>query len=250
MTVEPAPARTYEIQGRTVTMPVEVRRARSWAAQFLVDARAAHRLLPSGLEVARPVPGRAVLVVGIVCYDDTDLDAYNEVAVSLLVRPPGSPPAGRITREFFGGDVGVHILHLPVTQTFTLEAGRTIWGYPKTLAQIEVTEEPRGVSATMVQDDQHVLTLEVKPGGPLPVPNRPPPTYSVLDGTLVRTDWDITGPRPRARPGGSRIELGTHAIADQLRTLGLPKRPLATQTIETMRATFAAPEPVTAPART
>ena len=27
---------SYEIQGRTITLPVQVRRARTWAAQFLV----------------------------------------------------------------------------------------------------------------------------------------------------------------------------------------------------------------------
>jgi hypothetical protein len=72
----------------------------------------------------------------------------------------------------------------------------------------------------------------------------------MLDGTLVRTDWNMTGSRPRMRPGGANIELGPHAMAAELRGLGLPKRAVATQTIDELRASFAAPVPVSAPAST
>ena len=41
-----------------------------------------------------------------------------------------------------------------------------------------------------------------------------------------------------ARLGGATLQLGTHPIADELRALGLPKRPLASTTIAHMSATF------------
>jgi hypothetical protein len=44
------------------------------------------------------------------------------------------------------------------------------------------------------------------------------------------------------RLGGASITLGAHPIADELRTLGLPKPPLMSTWIGKMRATFAVPE--------
>src|SRR6266513_162910 len=72
---------SYEIQGRTITLPVEVRRARTWAAQFLVDATAASLLMPPGLTVAR-VAGRAMAIIPVARYEDGDLDASNEVGAA------------------------------------------------------------------------------------------------------------------------------------------------------------------------
>ena len=79
--------------GRTVRLPVEVRRAAQWGVQYLVPAAAAQRIVdPTGLEVTGPVPGRALVALAVCRYDDTDLDPYHEVAVSFVVRPHDAPP--------------------------------------------------------------------------------------------------------------------------------------------------------------
>lgn len=81
------------VQGRTVTLPVEVRRVSSWAAHFLVPAGAGRRMIAhTGLEVAEPLPGRALVSIPFVRYEDSDLDAYNEVGIVVAVRTtPGRP---------------------------------------------------------------------------------------------------------------------------------------------------------------
>jgi hypothetical protein len=231
---------TVEIQGRTLTFPVEVRDADSWAAQFLVPATAAQALIdPTGLDVAQPLPGRAVVNLAFVRYKDTDLDAYNELAVAFLVRPHDalhSSATGRM-REFARGEIGVYIHKLPVNQQFTLEAGQRIWGYPKFLAQIEIVEDGTHVACTFEHDGVHVLTLVIKERGPIPLPMRDLPTYSLRDDVLRRTSWDQEA-AVRARLGGAELTLGPHPIADELRTLGLPKRALMCSTMRGMRATF------------
>src|SRR3984957_21298123 len=84
--------RSWTVQGRTVRLPVEVRRAAQWGVQYLVPAAAAQRLVaPTGLEVTGPVPGRALVALAVCRYDDTDLDPYHEVAVSFVVRPHDAP---------------------------------------------------------------------------------------------------------------------------------------------------------------
>src|SRR5450432_4148692 len=98
-------ARTWTVLGRTIGLPVEVRRATQWGIQYLVPAAAAQRLVdPTGLEVTGPVPGRALMALVVCRYDDTDLDPYHEVAVSFVVRPHDAPPrtsGAQRTREFF-----------------------------------------------------------------------------------------------------------------------------------------------------
>jgi hypothetical protein len=216
---------SYEIQGRTVTLPVEVRRARTWAAQFLVDASSAALLLPPGLTVAR-VAGRAMAIVAVARYEDGDLDKYNEVGVAFLVRAAARK------------GIGVYIHHLPVNAQFTLEAGRTIWGYPKFMADIDIVEHPRGARVLLASDGEELLQLDVRRGW-VSVPPRAIPTYTYLDGVLRETRWTTSG-RARMRFGGGRLELGSHPIAKELRALGLPKRAFAVQTVPEMRATFGA----------
>src|SRR5687767_8162784 len=148
----------YEIQGRTLTFPIEVRAADSWAAQFLVPAKAAQAIVePTGLEVAQPLPGRAMLNIAFVDYRDADLDAYHELAIAFLVRPDhavGGTTLDRM-REFIRGEIGVYIHHLPVTQEFTLQAGQDIWGYPKFLADIDIAENGGRVTCILSHESVH-----------------------------------------------------------------------------------------------
>jgi len=237
---------TYEIQGQIVALPVHVRNADSWAAQFLVKAEAAQRIVdPTGLEVAQPIPGRTIVNIAFVRYIDSDLDAYNELAVAFLVRPHDAKRAssGEKMREFLRGRIGVYIHQLPVTQEFTLEAGQRIWGYPKFLADIEITEAKNRVSCTLAHDGVYVLTLDVHEGGPMRLPTRDLPTYSLRDDVFRRTVWEQDA-RTTARLGGATLELGSHQIADELRSLGLPKRALTTSTMRGMRAAFGPAEVV------
>ncbi len=227
-----------------VALPVHVRDADSWAAQFLVKADAAQKIVDAtGLEVAQSLPGRTLVNIAFVRYKDTDLYAYNELAIAYLVRPHDAARATTAQRvaEFWKGNIGVYIHQLPVTQEFTREAGQRIWGYPKFLADIEITEERGRVSCSLAHDGAYVLTLDVREGGPLPIPQRDIPTYSHRDGTLRRTEW-LYETRTKARLGGATLELGSHPIAEELRSLGLPKRAMMTSTMRNMKATFGAAE--------
>jgi len=242
-------ATSYEIQGRTVTIPVEVRRARQWGAQFLVDAEAAQEVVaPTGLTVARPFPGKAMLSLAVVQYLDTDLDAYHEVAIAFVVRPhdaPGADSDWQRAREFFTGQVGAYIHQLPVTETFTLEAGRSIWGFPKFLADIDIRDVGRRTLCELRQDGELILALDMRRGGPIRLPAPEAPSYSYADGVLRRTEFTAAGDDRGAVLGGTEIELGDHPIAKELAGLGLPKRAFMTMHVGDLRATFQDPEVVT-----
>lgn len=232
---------SYIVRGRTVTLPLEVRKARSWNAQFLVPADAAQRLVaPTGLEVARPLPGRAMCTLAFVRYEEGDLGAYNELAVSFVVRPHGSEPASApaMAREFATGRIGVYIYHLPVTEQFSLDAGRGIWGFPKFLSSIEIREARDRATCVLQHEGRDVLMLTVRTGGHLRLPQVSPPTYSYIDDKLRLTRWTTTGSGAGARVGGAKLTLGSHPIADELRSIGLPKGAAMTGSVRHMRARF------------
>ncbi len=237
----------FTIQGRELAMPVEVRAARSWAATFVVSAAATQTLVaPAGLQVAQIRKGKAIATLAFVRYEDTDLGVYNELAVAFVVRRHDARDASpaRMALEVARNQTGVYIHHLPVNQEFTLEAGRTIWGYPKFMAEIDIDERPNGTTCTLRHDGSLVLNLLVRKGiKPWPrVPNLP--TYTFLDGVLRRTPWETTPAGTRGRIGGAVLELGSHPIASELRSLGLPKRAMVSTSIERISARFGSAEVV------
>ena len=232
----------YMIQGREVTFPVVVRDASSGAATYLVSSRAARALLPGPeFELVELLPGRALCVIAIIDYKDNDLGDYNEVSVALFVRPRGERAGVPYLGSWLDlgrGELGVHILHLPVNQSFTCEAGRTIWGYPKTVQEIDFDYTKDRASCRLVIEGKHVLTLSVPRGGNKVLPESEMKTWSYVDGAphVVRAQQGCEGFGMRF--GGAELTLGTGAIADQLRSLGLPKRPLMCTWMEKFHARF------------
>src|SRR5690349_7385305 len=109
-------------------------------AMFSVNADAAQTMIDySGLQVCRFRPRRAVVVLMLMHYVDGDLGQYLEYGTNVMVNPPGSSATGFAALR----SAGAFIHHLPVDGAFTCEAGRTIWGYPKVLADFAVDDRGR-----------------------------------------------------------------------------------------------------------
>ena len=224
----------YLIQGQEVTLPVEIREARVAAATFLVPADSVQALIRhTGLQVARLPLGRAMCSLAFVRYVDGDLGQYNEIAVAFMVR-------------HHDGRKGMapYIHQLPVDQPFTLEAGNTIWGFPKFMTESTIASDTNGASVSLSEGDRHILTMAVR-RGPVAFPDREMPldAYSFRDGVLRRTRWETANEGTRGRPGGATLVLGDgHPMAEELRRVGLPRRAVMTSTVDRMRARFEEPE--------
>ncbi len=240
-----ASAPQYVIQGKTVAVPVVVRDATSMSAMFVVSARAARRLIPHPqLHVPEVVPGRALCVIAGIEYRDNDLGQYNEVSVAFFVKHGGDRPVpffGTIA-GFWRREIGVYIHRLPVTTSFSRDAGRDIWGFPKTVDRIDFQDEGDRRACTLAVDGVHVLTLSVARGGRRRVKDMPQDVYACRDGVLWKTPSTMGGDAVGMRFGGARLTLGDHAIAAELRSLGLPKRALMSTWVGHMHARFDAPK--------
>jgi Acetoacetate decarboxylase (ADC) len=224
------------IAGRVVTMPVEIRKANQHMAMFSVDADAAQQMIDySGLQVCRYLPGRAVVVLMLMHYIDGDLDQYYEFGTNVMVNPPGSDAKGPRALQ----SAGAFIHHLPVDQAFTLEAGTTIWGYPKVMADFTI-REGRQFGFDLTIDGQFVAGMEFRPGLPVSLtPRRQEQTsYSYRDGVLRETPFEMSLTGVRNRLGGVRLRLGDHPYAKELASLGLPKRAMVSSSVENVQMSF------------
>ena len=209
-------------------------------AMFSVDAEAAQRLIDySGLRVCRYRPGKAVVVLMLMHYVDGDLGQYLEYGTNVMVNPPGSDAAGLRALQ----SAGAFIHHLPVDGAFTMEAGRSIWGYPKVLADFSVRSPGRGLSFDVSINGRFAVGMDFGRGLPVPsaLTSKPQvhPTYSHLDGVTRETAGEMTLSGVRYRPGGARVRLGEHPYGRELASLGFPRRALVSSSADNVEMTFA-----------
>jgi len=222
---------SFEIQGRTVTLPAVVRDASSGSVMYMVDAPAAQKLIPKAFEVVEAAPGQTQLTLVIVDYRDNDLGDYDEVGIVFFVRPAGEPDA----------ELGSYIYKLPVNQSFTCDAGYQIWGFPKSVEEIDFSYEDDSATCKLTMGGRHVLSLTVPRGGEGSTPDTAAVGYTLIQGIPHRNEFVRGGSGEQTVPGGEGValELGDHPIADELRTLGVETAaPLLSAWSEHMRGHF------------
>jgi hypothetical protein len=216
-------------------MPCVVRDASAGTAIFEVDAGAARALVPDAFTIVETSPGRCQLVIAVIDYRDNDLGDYDEVGITFFVIP-----------ESAGGEAGTYIARLPVNQAFTCEAGRMIWGFPKSVEDIVIDRTDTAATCTLRMDGELVLRLAIPRGGSDEMPRMPMVTYSLIDGTPHRTAFMQGGSGSQVVLGGDGVtlELGNHPVAKELSALGLPAEAQLSTWTEHMQGTFEAPVPL------
>jgi hypothetical protein len=225
----------YDVLDKTVTMPVEVRDATAATVIFDVDIHAARAVAPTGFEVIESAPGQAQLAIALVDYRDNDLGSYREVGTILFVRPTD------------GGPDGTFITHLPVDQDFTCAAGNQIWGFPKSVERIEVTDTETSSRWVLTMGGDLVLDLTLpRGGGTDEMPMMPMTGYTLIHGRPQATPFTQGGEGFSMSFGGEGVQLrlGEHPIAKELASLGLPKEPTLATWLEHMRGSFESPRPL------
>jgi len=226
----------YEIEERTVVLPVRVREASSVYASFLVPAVAVKRLLPAGLIPLQTVPGRATCTIVGVDYKEGDLGQYFELGVCFLLRPPNGSRLDLVS--MMRNQAPAYIHRLPVTTSFSCEAGRHIWGFPKSVMDIEFADTDAMRTVTLRDDGRLVLQLSAPRGGTKTFSNVDIDAMGSWGGPVQVTPAQMAGEGVKAGFRAGQLALGDHPIADELRTLGLPKKPLIAGTIERFTGSF------------
>jgi hypothetical protein len=240
----------FRVDGRDLSLPMEIADCSLVLNAFTVDAVAAQKLLDgTGLTAARVLPGQAVLMLMGVEYRNNPLGDYNEAAVLISAYPPSEAK-----RSWIGGAlssllmrVPFFVYRMPVDQEFTTHAGRFLWGYPKDLATIDITFDGERASTRLTQDGEYVLSFQAVASGEksqgASLSDRTGYNLTWRDGQLRRIAATLGGRGIAWRLGGEPPELGEHfPLALDLRKLGLPKRPLLSASCARMRMRFGLPE--------
>jgi len=212
-----------------------------------VDADQANaRIADTGFEVARAAPGKAILSLTCVHYTDTDCGEYEEIAMGFFVEKPGHQ-ARRVPylgtwSDVLRSRVGSYTWALQVTTVLSQQAGLQMWGFPKTVEEIDFERTQDRACFTLRMGGEEVLRYSVRAQGrqqPAPTTS---PVYSIYEGAQhvghLRQHFRDVG----VRPGGGRLELGSHPLARQLHDLGLRRRPLIATWMGHLDFSMSAPE--------
>jgi hypothetical protein len=217
---------SYQVLGQNVSLPVVVRDASSATVMFEVDRDAAQALSP--FPVVESGPGTAQVAIILVDYRENDLGRYHEVGVVFFVQPEGRA-------------AGTYIRHLPVDQEFTNAAGNLIWGFPKTVQKIDVTSTETSTRWILTMDGEPVIDITAPRGGDDEMPQMELSTYTLKDGAPHVTAFAQGGTESSLVIGGEGVSLslGSHPVAKELESLGLPDAPVVLSSwLGKMQATF------------
>ncbi len=157
--------REISFGGFTGKAPMFCRNVHLMGAVFSADRAVVSGMLDgTGLRPLRLPLGRAAVAIHAIEYGETDVGPYNELALSLLVRPglPVAPGAlALVTSDIFNRFHG-YIQELPVTTEISVEGGRRVFNYPKYLAEITFRETADHRICTVRDPDSKDLILEVE----------------------------------------------------------------------------------------
>ncbi|MBX3313133.1 MAG: acetoacetate decarboxylase family protein [Actinobacteria bacterium] len=205
-----------EIEGTTITFPMEVERFDAATFTFTVPADAARALLPGSSFEVLEADGTAQFVVALCDYHENPWGDYLEINLGFLVRAVDAPE----------GETGSFVYRMPVDQAFTCRAGNEVMGFPKTVEDLSVTHDDGRVTFAMHADGDLVLALSFPDAPAAGTPERvETESYSYLDGRPYSTRLSMDLGTGFIDGADVTVEVGSGPVADELRTLGLPKAP-------------------------
>ena len=226
-----ASARRFEIEGKTLGFPTQFQDGSSAAGIFSVPTSRAQALIrDSGFEVAELWPGRAAFSLACCHYRESDCGVYNEIALGFFVKPQHGEPS-RIPYlgtwlDIARNDSATYTWKLPVTSKLANDAGVLMWGFPKTVEEIGFEVCDGRATFDLRMDGREVLSYSIRASGKREQPESASAVYSVYEGA---PHVSFLGNRYRdvgVSLGGGRLHLGDHPLAEQLRSLGVARRPL------------------------
>jgi hypothetical protein len=228
--------------GQTVTLPLATA-ATMTGLVLPADSDAVAGLLPDGLEPVRVTPQRGVVTVLAVEYHrigDGVMPPYDELAVVLAATPRRSQ---RPLVPLLTGEYGGYVHSLPVTTEPARALGEEVWGLPKTVARISHYDEAGRRVTSVVEDGDHVLTVDVARPRSWPASHETT-SYAVRDGDLEQLSVGMDG-RFGVRPLSRDFEVmvGYHDRSATLRSLDLGDRAIAQFAFEG-DVTYGAGQPV------
>jgi hypothetical protein len=240
------PARRFEIEGRTLGFPARFGDASSALGLFLVPSRAANALIAeSGFEVAQVAPGRAVFSLSCVHYRESDCGIYREISMAFFVKKSGDSsgiPYLGTWLDIARDRAATFVWRLPVTTRLANDAGILMWGFPKTIEEIDFEVTGERATFDLRMGGRKVFSYSVRAVGKRSQPRGTSDVYSIFEGAPHVTHLSHEYRDMGVQLGGGDLLLGDHPVAEDLRGLGLPRRPLVASWIGRLSLDVGPPE--------
>jgi Acetoacetate decarboxylase (ADC) len=248
MAIDPGRDSLHEVGAIRFRLPAQWHRTDGFATYWLADLEAVQALLPSPLLYPVRVDRRHGLV-GVSAFrhfestarapDGTTmlLPAYGEAGIFIAVtRRPMPPLAPLLLQRLFDAPViGGYVLHLPVTARFHRDGGRTVWGLPKFLADMEFGDDGTSRSVHLSEGGRTIFDLRVEASGSAGLSRAPNLLYSVLDGRLLEIRLESRTFAQVGTGADAELTLGHHPASAELREVSLSKRPIVSSVIQQQR---------------
>ncbi len=201
-------------------------------AFFHADTNTLRRWLPAGLSPLEAQPGHALIAVTAFDFTESEVGAYGELVISVLVPPfatRGSPLP--------------HAATFPVVLATTTASSRAHaserWLLPEheRCLDIEFRRDGQQRSVHVHDRGELVLTLSVKRSAGVPS-DRLYQVFSARDGQLHRVNLHILGDLDEHQDETGRLQLYAHPITSRIESALLDDRPIVEQSIESGEQQF------------
>ena len=190
-----------------------------YSGYWLASAEKVKASLPSSrMNPYRVTPGHCVVVLTAYEYRDSDLGPYNEVMIGIPFTMDEVSPLFVGTLRKGPAAPNVYIHHMPVTTEIARDVGVEFAGFPKFVAEIDLTERGEWVSCRLSQDGEHILSLSGRKLSLAPSPRSHVHAFTFRHDRLLRLEFTLSesGAGSSRDPSDVRLELGEHPIAREL----------------------------------
>ena len=201
-----------DIRFMSVTLAVPLERLRS--------------ILPSPrLHPYRLTPRLGIFSLTAYEYRETDLGPYNEVSFGVPVTIDRETPVYTGILRKPPTMTLVYSHKLPVTTQIALDVGATFAGYPKFIAEIEISEEGGWLGCSLREGGKQILTLR---GRMLETQQRPRVRVHPITnrgGSILRSELVLSARETGISKGAQDVSLvwGEHPLAGEIESLGLER---------------------------
>lgn len=232
--------------------PLAFRDVHYMALLYRANAKAVSKQLEqTPFKPALQLFGEPVVAVGLIQYKDSDLGSYDEIIISIpvILKKDQSGALSNWMDLYAKHEKrrgGQYIIHIPVTSQLSVDGGRNLWGYPKTLAPIRHQFNNNRIDTRLdAADGTNMIKWTGSLGMGIPIPAMNLMTYSFLHEKLVRTSVDVKAQmkwHPMASIRCSIVDKGSDMAKDMI-ALGIERRkPLAVLGSPRFSALFNAPQ--------
>jgi hypothetical protein len=220
------------VDGIPYQMPVEGKNSPALMAIYTIDADKARALMPGDEIHPIRLGRRALLVITVIDYRDTNIGKYIEFSIAIACTH-GAKQAPSVLPILFMKPFGTgqYVYDLPVSTEISVKGGKGIWGMPKHQANLNYIITDQTVSSQYDLDGQMVMKIEI---------DRPRRTWLPLSmgavnycqfrGMLMKSQIYFKSKLGFSllKRGSARLTFGNHPRAQALKDLHIGRNPLFT----------------------